>query len=45
MKLHRKRENNETVCRAQQLGSYAQGQGHDHIRGQIVPKIVVLINY
>ena len=23
----------------------AQGQGHIHVRGEIVPKIVVLINY
>ena len=26
-KLHRKIEHNEKVCRAQELGSYAQGQG------------------
>ena len=25
--------------------SYAQGQGHNEVRGQIVPKIVLLINY
>ena len=29
----------------QELGYYAQGQGHNHVRGQIVPKIVLLINY
>ena len=45
MKLHRKIEHNEKVCPAQELGSYAQGQGHNHVRGQIVPKIVLLINY
>ena len=44
-KLHRKIEYNEKVCSAQELGSYAQGQGHNHVRGQIVPKIVLLINY
>ena len=53
-------------CVAKDLGSYAQGQGqnqvkgqnrisaitqntqgqsHNHVRGQIVPKIVLLINY
>ena len=35
-KLHRKIEHNEKVCSAQELGSYAQGQGHNHVRGQIV---------
>ena len=44
-KLRRKIEHNEKVCCAQELGSYIQGQGHDHVRGQIVPKIVLLINY
>ena len=43
-KLHRKIEHNEKVCRAQELGSYAQGQGHNQVKGQIVPKIVLLIN-
>ena len=33
------------VCRAQELGSFAQGQGRNNVRGQIVPKIVLLINY
>ena len=32
------------MCRAQKLGSYAHGQGHSQVRGQIVPKIVLLIN-
>ena len=45
MKLHRKIYHNEKVCHAQDLGSYAQDQGHSHVRGQIVPKIVLLINY
>ena len=45
MKLHRKIEHNEKVCRAQELGSYAQGQCHNRIRGQIVPKCVLVINY
>ena len=44
-KLHRKIEHNKKVCRAQELGSYAQGQGHSQVKGQIVPKIVLLINY
>ena len=44
-KLHRKIEHNEKVCHAQVLGSYAQGQGYNHVRGQIVPKIVLLMNY
>ena len=44
-KLHRKMEHNEKVCHAQELGSYAEGQGHNQVRGQIVPKIVLLINY
>ena len=44
-KLHRKIDYNEKVCRAQWLGSYSQGQGHGHVRGQIVPKILLLINY
>ena len=28
MKLHRMIKNNKKVCRAQEFGSYAQGQGH-----------------
>ena len=44
-KLHRKIEHYEKVCCAQELGSYAPGQGHNHVRGQIVPEIVLLINY
>ena len=43
MKLHRKIEHNEKVCLAQELGSYAQGQGHNQVRGQFVPKIVLLL--
>ena len=45
MKLHKKIEHNEKVCRTRELGSYAQGQGHYQIRGQIVPKILLLRNY
>ena len=44
-KLCRKIEHNEKVCLAQELGSYAQGQGHNQVKGQIVPKIVLLINH
>ena len=32
--LHRKIEHNEKVCRAQELGSYAQGQGCNQVKGQ-----------
>ena len=35
MKLHRKIKHNKQVCRPQNLGSYAQGQGHNPVRGQI----------
>ena len=45
MELHRKIEHNEKVCRAQELGSYAKGPGHNQAKGQIVPKIVLLIKY
>ena len=44
MTLHRKIEHNEKVCRAQELGSYTQGQGCNQVKGRIVPKIVLLIN-
>ena len=43
-KLHRKIKHNE-VCRTQELGFQAQGQGHNQVKGQIMPKIVLLINY
>ena len=33
------------MCHAQVLGSYTQGQGHNQVKGQIVPKIELLINY
>ena len=42
-KLRRKIEHNEKVCSAQELGSCAQG--HNQVRGQIMPKIGLLINY
>ena len=44
-KLHRKIEHNEKVYHAQELGSYTQGQSHHQVKGQFVPKIVLLINY
>ena len=44
-KLHRKIEHNEKVCRLQESGSFAQGPGHNQVKGKIVPKIVLLINY
>ena len=34
MTLYRKIELNEKVCRAQELGSYAQGQGCNQVKGQ-----------
>ena len=34
MTLHRKIKHNEMVCRAYDLGSYAQGQGHSQVRDQ-----------
>ena len=40
-----KDKHNEKVCRAQELGSYAQEQGHNQVRGQIIPEIVLLIDY
>ena len=44
-KLHRRIEHNEKVCHTQKLCFYAQGQGHNQVKGQIVPKIVLLIKY
>ena len=34
MTLHRKIEHNDKVCHEQDLGSYAQGQGHNQVKGQ-----------
>ena len=34
MTLHRKIEHNKEVCHAHNLGSYAQGQGRNQVRGQ-----------
>ena len=34
MKLHRKIKHNENVCCAHDLGSYAQGQDRNQVRGQ-----------
>ena len=40
MKLHRKMKHNGKVCRAHDLGSYAQGQGRSQVKGQnLVSKI------
>ena len=44
-KLQRRIEHNVKVCRVPELGFHAQGQGHNHVRGQIVHKIMLLINY
>ena len=43
--MRRKIEHNGKLCRLQELSSYAQGQGHNQVKGQIVPKILLLINY
>ena len=43
-KLHGGVEHNERVCRAQELSSYAQGRGRSQVKGQVVPKIVQLVN-
>ena len=45
MNFHRNIKHNEKVCPAHDLVSYAQGQCHNQVEGQIVPKIVLLINY
>ena len=34
MKLYRKKKHNKKLCRPQDLGSYAQGHGHNQVRGQ-----------
>ena len=34
MKLHRKIKHNEKMCHARDLGSYAQGQGRNQVKGQ-----------
>ena len=40
MKLDRKIKHNENVCCAHDLGSYAQGQGHNQVSGEnLVPAI------
>ena len=44
-KLHRKIEHHKKVCCTQEFSSYAQDEGHTQVRGQIVPKIVLLINF
>ena len=36
MTLHRKIENNKKMCRAHDLGSYAQGQGRNQVKCQIL---------
>ena len=40
-KLHRKIEHNEKVRRAQERFLH-QGQGHNQVKGQITPKIVLI---
>ena len=34
MKLHRKMNHTENVCRTHDFGSYTQGQGHNQVKGQ-----------
>ena len=36
MKLHRKIKHNEKMCHTQELGSHAQGQGGNKVKGQIM---------
>ena len=45
MKLHRKIKNNKKVCRAQELGFYAQEQGHNRGRGRIPVSAITLGSY
>ena len=45
IKFYRKIEHNKKVCHAEELGSYAQGQSQNQVKGQIVPKMVLLVNY
>ena len=49
MKLLRKTKHNEKVCRPYDLGSYAQGQGRNQVKGQnrisaITQKLLKQIN-
>ena len=37
MKLHREIKHNQKVHRVQELSPYAQGQGHNLVKGQIMP--------
>ena len=41
MTLHRKIKHNEKVCRAHDLGSYAQGQGRSQVRGQNLVSAII----
>ena len=45
MKLHGKIEHNKKVCRTQELGFYAQGQGHNQVKivSAIVQKLLMQI--
>ena len=42
MKLHRKIKHNEKVGRAHDLGSYAQGQGRNQVKGQNLVSAITL---
>ena len=41
MTFHRRIKHNEKVCRAHDLGSYAQGQGRSQVRGQNLVSAIV----
>ena len=41
MKLHRKIKHNEKVCCVHDLGSYAQGQGRNQVRGQNLVSAII----
>ena len=41
MKLHRKIKDNAYMCWTQDLGSYAQGHGHNQVPGQIFISAII----
>ena len=42
IKRHIKIKHNKKVCSAQDLGSYAQGQGHNQVRGENRVSAIIL---
>ena len=45
MKPHSKIKHDEKVCHAQEWGPYAQGLGHNQLRGHIVPQMCLSNNF